>query len=38
MITEGPVHFPGGTSIFVRDPDRNVVEFHQPSEASIGPA
>ena len=30
-ITEGPITFPGGsTSIFVRDPDRNVIEFNQP--------
>ena len=29
-ITEGPVTFPGGSvSIFVRDPDRNVVEMNQ---------
>ncbi len=21
--------FPGGTSLFVRDPDRNVIEFHE---------
>jgi len=29
-ITEGPIEFPdGSTSIFVRDPDRNVVEFNQ---------
>ena len=29
-ITEGPVTFPGGArSIFVRDPDRNVVELNQ---------
>ena len=30
-ITEGPVNFPGGArAIFVRDPDRNVVELNQP--------
>jgi len=29
-ITEGPVKFPGGTSIFIRDLDKNVIEFHQP--------
>lgn len=34
-ITEGPVHFPGGTSIFIRDPDRNVVEFHAPNTARV---
>ncbi len=29
-ITEGPLTFPGGAvSIFVRDPDRNVVELNQ---------
>jgi lactoylglutathione lyase len=29
-ITGGPTTFPGGsTSIFVRDPDRNVIEFNQ---------
>lgn len=33
-ITEGPVSFPGGTSIFIRDQDRNVIEFHQPDTAS----
>jgi lactoylglutathione lyase len=31
-ITEGPVRFPNGArAIFVRDPDRNVVELHQPA-------
>jgi len=29
-ISEGPVTFPTGTSTFIRDPDMNVVEFHQP--------
>ncbi len=29
-ITEGPVEFPTGFSTFIRDPDRNVIEFHQP--------
>lgn len=29
-ITEGPVRFPhGALAIFVRDPDRNVIELHQ---------
>lgn len=29
-ISGGPVTFPGGSmAIFVRDPDRNVIEFHQ---------
>ncbi len=29
-LTEGPVTFPSGAvSIFVRDPDRNVIEFNQ---------
>lgn len=29
-ITGGPITFPGGAiSIFVRDPDRNVIEFNQ---------
>ena len=32
IITEGPITFPSGsTSIFVRDPDRNVIEFNQPA-------
>ena len=31
-ITEGPITFPNGsTAIFVRDPDRNVIEFNQPT-------
>ena len=33
-ITEGPVKFPGGTSVFIRDQDRNVIEFHQPDTPS----
>jgi lactoylglutathione lyase len=33
-ITEGPIRFPTGTrAIFVRDPDRNVIEFDQFSDA-----
>ena len=28
-ITEGPIEFPTGISIFIRDQDRNVIEFHQ---------
>lgn len=29
-ITEGPVEFPdGGSAIFLRDPDRNVIELHR---------
>ena len=28
-ITEGPIKFPGGTSIFIRDQDYNVIEFHK---------
>jgi len=31
-ISEGPVIFPTGISIFIRDPDKNVVEFHQPKK------
>jgi len=32
-ISEGPVNFGEkyGSSIFVRDPDKNVIEFHQPA-------
>lgn len=29
-ISEGPVKFPTGTSLFIRDQDRNVLEFHKP--------
>ena len=29
-LTGGPMQFSGGaTSIFIRDPDRNVIEFNQ---------
>jgi len=29
-ITEGPITLPdGGVMFFIRDPDRNVIEFHQ---------
>ncbi len=31
-ITEGPMNFPGGTSLFIRDQDRNVIEFHKVSK------
>jgi lactoylglutathione lyase len=31
-ISGGPVDFPhGARAVFVRDPDRNVVELHQPA-------
>ncbi len=31
-ITEGPITFPGGgRAIFIRDPDRNVIELNQPA-------
>ena len=31
-ITGGPITLPdGATFIFVRDPDRNVIEFHKPA-------
>ena len=33
-LSGGPDHFiPGQTSIFVRDPDRNVIEFHHIEES-----
>lgn len=28
-VSEGPVRLGGGTSIFLRDPDRNVIELRQ---------
>jgi len=32
-ISEGPIRLPdGGSMLFVRDPDRNVLEFHQDPE------
>lgn len=37
VITEGPITFPGGSrSIFVRDPDGNVVEINESSPAGVG--
>jgi lactoylglutathione lyase len=31
-ITEGPIEAPGGaTFVFIRDPDKNVIEFHMPA-------
>jgi lactoylglutathione lyase len=29
-ISGGPVEFPTGISTFIRDQDKNVIEFHQP--------
>ncbi len=32
-VTEGPVTFPNGSrAIFVRDPDRNVIELNEPAK------
>lgn len=34
-ITEGPITLPnGGIMLFIRDQDRNVIEFHQSSKSS----
>lgn len=31
-ITEGPITIPGGAMLlFIRDPDKNVIEFHKPT-------
>ena len=31
-VTGGPITYPGGArSMFIRDPDRNVVELYQPA-------
>jgi lactoylglutathione lyase len=33
-IAEGPITLPdGGIMFFIRDPDRDVIEFHQPPPA-----
>ena len=34
-ITEGPISLPdGGRMLFIRDPDRNVIEFHQDGDGA----
>lgn len=30
-ITEGPIEFDGARYLFIRDPDYNVIEIHQPA-------
>jgi lactoylglutathione lyase len=36
-LSGGPITFPGGAqAIFLRDPDRNVIELNQPDERAIG--
>lgn len=32
VITEGPIVTPDGASfVFIRDPDKNIIEFHKPA-------